>query len=461
MRDEVHIGTASAVALVVSTAQPDDSGSETFDRYDWQAAMAAAHGLRLLYDALSKGPISEAPFCRIICELHEDWVACVGDDAELISAKHRDRSFGAYTTVGMLVTKGGLGHLFGRWCALQEKPTCRLVTTAGLQRTAKDLMDAATTLRSHRLSKTAANMAGAQQAAVTAFVRCLLDYKAGEGEAGLPVAWTGTADNPVTAATQAHTDQAMRFLAILDIDCTPPLRKEIGHAAPTMFVAPVLSLMGIDVGRAADVWASVLAVFRERMKDAGPRPDGALPDLMQWRPTNDAGGGERELVSRIVAITDIAIVIQVVTTAVTPAYEPPPALPLTRLGIKMAKGGCADTSIERAEQLRQDYSEFWRAKIDVDHSARFEQDANRRKLHRLSDEATHAVRQQDQLWGTPLWIELQIRLAAMPTAGLPVQMDEELALGGVCDLTSRCQVWFSERFDVDAALAEAQQGRAA
>lgn len=457
----MHVDTTSAVALVVSTAQPDDSGSETFDRYDWQAAMAASHGLRLLYEALRKGPISEAPFCRIICELHEDWVACVGDDAELISAKHRDRSFGAYTTVGILVTKGGLGHLFGRWCALQETPTCRLVTTAGLKRTAKDLIDAAATLRAQRRSNAAMNVAGAQQTAVAAFVKSLLDYKAGEDEADLPETWTGTADNPVTAATQAHTDQAMRFLAVLDIDCTPPLRKEIVHAAPTMFVAPVLGLMGFDVGRAADVWVSVLGVFRERMKDAGPRPDGALPQLMKWRPTDGGDGGERELVSRIVAIADIAIVIEVVATAVTPAYEPTPVLPLTRLGIKMAKGGCADTSIERGEQLGQDYREFWRAKVDVDHSARFEQDATRRKLHRLSDEATLTVRQPGQQWGTRLWTEIQTRLADIPAAGLPEHMDEELALGGVCDLTSRCQVWFSERFDVDAALAEAQQGRTA
>jgi hypothetical protein len=106
--EDEHGISVSAVEVVVSTAQPDDSGAETADRYDWQAAMAAAHGLRLLYDALSNESVSEMPFRRIICELHEDWVACIGDDAELISAKHRERSFGAYTTVTMLVTKGAL-----------------------------------------------------------------------------------------------------------------------------------------------------------------------------------------------------------------------------------------------------------------------------------------------------------------------------------------------------------------
>lgn len=86
MSDDMQGVPASAAVLVVSTTQPDDAGSEAADRLDWQAAMAAAHGLRLLGDALDLGaPQESAPFCRIICEVHEDWVACRGDEAELVS----------------------------------------------------------------------------------------------------------------------------------------------------------------------------------------------------------------------------------------------------------------------------------------------------------------------------------------------------------------------------------------
>lgn len=463
MLDDEPAIVASAVELVVSTLQPDDSGAETADRYDWQAAMAAAHGLRLLYDALSNGPLSEAPFCRIICELHEDWVVCVDDDAELVSGKHRERSFGAYTTATMLVTKGGFGHLFGRWCALREQPTCRLVTTAGVKNKAKDLISAASTLRSQRLSKTPMNLDGDQKAAVDDFVKCLLEYKAGENESGLPEAWTGTKEQPVTAPTQAHTEQAMRFLAILEVDSDPPMRKEVAHAAPTMYVVPVLRLLGLGETRAVEVWNTVLGLFRERMRAAGPTPHGALPLLMQWRPAanGQADDSERDLISRIVTISDIVIAIELAATAITTSFSPPPTLPPTRLGLKMAAGGCSDNAIERGEQLCSDYREFWRAKEEVDHSARFKHDSTRRLLLRISDEATEAVRQPDQQWGPRLWTEIQSRIGDTPVARWPEQMDEELALGGICDLSSRCQVWFSDRFDVETAMRHTQEGQVA
>lgn len=52
--------------------------------------------------------------------------------AELVSCKHSEPSSGAWTTIPMLVGKGGLAHLFSRWLALDGKPSVRLVTCAGL-----------------------------------------------------------------------------------------------------------------------------------------------------------------------------------------------------------------------------------------------------------------------------------------------------------------------------------------
>jgi hypothetical protein len=55
--------------------------------------------------------------------------------------------------------------------------------------------------------------------------------------------------------------------------------------------------------------------------------------------------------------------------------------------------------------------------------------------------------------GGDLWRELQACVEAMP-AGWPEDLDPGLRLGGICDLGNRCQVWFSDRFDVDAAIAQ-------
>ncbi|WP_203964059.1 hypothetical protein [Actinocatenispora thailandica] len=463
MPDDTQAPSPTAVALVVSTPQPDDSGADTADRYDWQAAMAAAHGLRLLYDVLSKGSLDDGPFCRIICELHEDWVTCIDDDAELISAKHRERSFGAYTTVNMLVNQGGCGHLFGRWCALHEKPTCRVVTTAGLKGKAKNLIDTCQTLRSQRLNKVPFNVDSNQRAVIDDFVKCLLGYKPGEHESGLPTEWTGATGNPIEEPTQTHTAQAMRFLAILEIDCDPPLRTEIGHAAPSMYVGPVLRVMGYEEERSSEIWNAVLGLFRERMRAAGPTPDGSLPRLMQWRPTKTGqiANTESNLCARIVPIPDIAIAIEIAVMSITEPFSTPPPLPPSRLGLKMAKGGCSDNSVERAEQLRLDYRAYWRTSQEVDHSARFEHDSLRRLLLRISDEATASVMVPGEIWGAQFWTEIQSRIKALREDLLPARMDKELALGGICDLSSQCQVWFSERFDIETAMLHAQQGQVA
>ena len=40
---------ATAAQVVLATPPADDAGAETADRYDWQAAMAAADGLALYF----------------------------------------------------------------------------------------------------------------------------------------------------------------------------------------------------------------------------------------------------------------------------------------------------------------------------------------------------------------------------------------------------------------------------
>ena len=44
----------------------------------------------------------------------------------------------------------------------------------------------------------------------------------------------------------------------------------------------------------------------------------------------------------------------------------------------------------------------------------------------------------------------------MPSEEWPEDLDADLRLGGICDLTAQCMVWFSERFDVTARLAAAR-----
>jgi hypothetical protein len=98
---------------VESVPQLDDSGANTADRYDWQAAMAAADGFALYLDGLGDdGRLRPDCGNRVLCEWQEDWVLFSGDSVQLVSGKHRDPSAGAYTTVAKLAVDGGLAHLF-------------------------------------------------------------------------------------------------------------------------------------------------------------------------------------------------------------------------------------------------------------------------------------------------------------------------------------------------------------
>ena len=52
--------------------------------------MATADGLGLYLSALDGGRLRDGVDARIVCEHHEDWAVIRGDDAELVSANHRD-----------------------------------------------------------------------------------------------------------------------------------------------------------------------------------------------------------------------------------------------------------------------------------------------------------------------------------------------------------------------------------
>jgi hypothetical protein len=168
------------------------------------------------------------------------------------------------------------------------------------------------------------------------------------------------------------------------------------------------------------------------------------------------GVDERDLATRIVTVADIDVALRAALS--DPAgYRPlAPIARLTRVAVKMAVGGCADNSIERAEQLRLDYQRYWRARTSGDPAARAVQERLRRSLLRVSDQATDAVnstREAEAAWGARLWQELQARVEAMPAGSWPEDLDADLRLGGICDLANQCKVWFSRGFDVEAELA--------
>lgn len=423
--------------------------------------MAAADGLALYLDALNGGRLRDGEDARIVCEHHEDWAVVRAAAAELVSAKHREPSYGVFTTLAQLAGDGGLAHLFGRWHVLNELPSCRLVTTAGLAPgPPQGLEKAAVFLRDRRPAGQDVPTSGEHEQVILAFAGVLQQHPG-----NLPDSWPPPARSGSRALDQEQYAQVCRFLSVLSIEHGKPSRQHVGYAAPSMYCAPVLSELGHKGVSPVSVWEAVLSLFRVRMRAAGPVPRGALPSVLSYQPGTQppAGQDERDLAARIVTMADIDFAVRAAIDHPR-AYLPlAPAVRVTRIAVKMAAGGCCDNSIERAEQLRLDYRQYWRAQDSGDPTARATQERLRRALLRISDQATTAATTEGAAaWGAALWQELQTRVDSMPSGTWPDDLDAELRLGGICDLAARCQVWFSGRFDIDAEIARmrAQGGTA-
>jgi hypothetical protein len=443
----------SAAQLAMSIAPPDDAGARTADLFEWQAAMSAADGLRLYLDALDDSKsLPETPASKIVCEYHEDWMLVHEEKVELVSAKHKEPSFGAFSTVHQLLDAGGVAHLFQRWHVLEEKPLCRLVTTAGLKAgQTQRLAAAAVQLREQRLARRPlvlpANLADIASSVVTA----LLGFPK-----MLPDGWKTNGAASCSPATDRE-NQVRRFLSVLTFQYDNPGRLHVSYAAPGLYVAPVLKRLDKPAELAPAVWEAVLTLFRVRMRAAGPRPEGGLPRVLAY-PHDAAPSGpaetERELVSRIVSLTDIDLAIRQAVKFPTGFAPLPTLVRSSRLAIKMEAGHCQDNSVERAEHLVRDYRNYWRERGNGDPTARARQQRLTRVLLKIADDAGATAADATHPWGQSFWRQLQAHTERLDPSELPPGMDTDLLLGGICDLASQCKVWFSAAFNVEARIAD-------
>lgn len=438
--------SASAAEIVLRVTPLEDSGANTADRYDWQAAMAAADGLALYLRMLGDdGALPADCEARILCEWQEDWVLLDGGGAELVSCKHRDPAAGAFTTVNKLADEGGLAHLFNRWCALEEKPLCRLVTTGGIGAGDPQTLEAASHhMRGLRVAGESATADDEMREIVDKLRKAIATYCL-----DTKTRWGGDGGGLVVPHVE-QCGEVARFLSMLRLDYGRPQRAHVEHAAPSMFAQPVLDRLG-SPGSAEAVWEAVIRLFRARMRAKGPVPGGALPKVMAYLPGAPAPAHQDvddDVLARIVTMGDIETAITN-ALAMPAGYEPVARVPLTtRLAVKLNVGGCSDNSAERAERLRRDYLDFWRDRASGEAAARVEQRRFEHRLLRISDEAT----QHGAPSGAALWRRLQDRMDVLSEGDLPAGMDADLALGGLCDLANECAVWFGPRFDVEAVI---------
>mgnify|MGYP000023447537 CR=1 FL=1 len=415
---------ASPADRLRATPAPDDAGAQTADRYEWQAMVATADALSLYFKSLGDdGVLNPTADGTLICEHHEDWALIEGTVAEIVSGKHREPSRGPFSTYKQLLDEGGVSHLYQRWVALGRGQTCRLVTSGGLSNE------------------------GAKVTSVC--VRLKLDPNENDSELAEIVSAVARVLNELDSAATATDADARAFLASLSIQDGLPRRDHLPDMAGRSYGLPVAERLGRPDAAEA-IWQAVLSLVRARMRAAGPSVGGALPTVL-GTPHDDL------LAPRTLLLADIDVAVRVGLSHVA-GYAPlPRVVKANRMAIKMARGGCNDNSIERADELRLQYRRYIRA-LRSNPSTRDRQGVVTNLLLRVVDEASRAVQNDSAEWGDALWAELDRRFRAMEGTSGAHGLSADLLLGGASELADRCRAWFTDRFDAQSELTRLKEG---
>lgn len=426
MTDGGAQASANLGAILHSATPSDDAGAQTLDRYEWQAMMATIDLLALYLDAVDAGrEPSSVSDCGLVCEYHEDWARIRADDVQLVSGKHKEPRFGAFTTVTSLLDEGGVYHLFDRWLLLGGVMGCRLVTTAGLDSDAALIHGLCAHFATH-----STHVPFQDEHAETAYVRLVDGLAKRRTEAGLD-------DVP-----ELQSSVLPHFLSRLVVDHGCARREHMPALAPTAYAEPVARAIGRQ-DLAVPIWEAVLALVRGRMRAAGPARRGLLPSL--------ALVGEDDLERRTVSVADAHVAIMA-ALATPGGFTPLPRVMITnRMAVKMTQGRCAATSIERAEILRRRFTSWRRDQRSEPGGRESELDLDL-LLRRVADHATATARTDGAPWGAALWGEVEDQLALEVDKGAARGLDTDMLLGGLSELANNCKVWYSEPFNAKDRL---------
>jgi hypothetical protein len=226
---------ASSAEILVSSLPPDDAGTRTADLYDWQAAIAAADGLRLALQCLADERAKNGRrYRRIICEHHEDWSVLEDDETEIVSAKHREHGNTVWRTLNELLNAGGIAHLYDRWKALDRRCRCRMVTNGGLHPgPAQQLHRACITLAAERRGEpVSAQSLTAAQEVVAKAANELTRIEAASHSA------TFHTRHSARTPPEASISDVGQFLSVLIIDVGRVHRDVIAAACPRLYSLP-------------------------------------------------------------------------------------------------------------------------------------------------------------------------------------------------------------------------------
>ncbi|MER6492913.1 dsDNA nuclease domain-containing protein [Streptomyces griseorubiginosus] len=418
----------------------EDSGSDTLGRYRYQAEVAARDCLAMLtQDAID----------FVVCEWHEDFVVAWSDGSvELVSVKHREEDQGTWSLVN-LCKSGGLTHLFDRWCACESAANVRL-----------------------RLSTNAALNPGKSNAGTLARM-CGPEPELTDGLATmaetiarqmLKVRWDQPYPNvPETPKVRKLSDiqmppgfvaKVVRFLAVLEISCTPPQREHITDVNIQRLLVPAveeLQLAHVDLEK---TYRAIVDRIERANRDESDRSQLAVyiadPSRVRHSTRMQQRIGRRRITREIMRQEIVHTTVQL------PTFPRGQALVIApggaKLHRKLRRGQVPSDEAAFAERLRSAWYTTWserRSGLTGDETdlANLSTDVLelafecRRHARAQAADGEFGIRMNDLL-------AERLKVDALPSPP-PFQLSNLHLRGLAYQLCDQCLFFFSEPFDAD------------
>jgi hypothetical protein len=399
---------SSGADPLLDRAPAEDAGSDTARWYTFQYGCALRHCM----DMVRPG----SGLAWVLCEWHTDFALGWTDGARtIVSVKHREADSGVWT-VSRLFSDGGLSTLLDRWNRCGRPQESRWVTNGGLDVECRRIQNACASSDAASLREMVIHLSGRFRGDDSNF-----DH-----------------------------DTIENFLSGLRIDSDVPPARYLRAVDAENFVQPALIELNLDPSTASNVYDAVLRLVRSAAESCGSTPQDWLLSSIGGLDSDETLRVERS--RRMIYPDQVLSTVRQVAEPIT-AVLPPPTRETTRLVRKLKAGDIVPTITAAARRTRRSWTEYERGfspPLPGDADGIDLADLRARVVSEAADAQLRA-RPGGTPYGDRMLSDLRGRVALL-ARDLPGarQLDSHVLMGLVYDLTGRCEIWWSEEFDLDS-----------
>lgn len=389
---------------LASKRPEEDAGATSSGYYEFQYGWVARHALEM------SDPACDLEW--ILCEWHTDFILGWATSFAPVSVKHREPNSGHWT-IATLFSDGGMLTLYKRWHELGRPRHCRWVTNGGLNTECRTLATACASTDTRALDE-----------------------------------WL---DKHAFRFVGASRFDARAFLMALRMDNNSSRTSDQRILAIERFARPALRALGLSTREASALYDAVVGIARTASQGfRGTEPT-------TWSSSSaDAFDATvlaaADSASRVIRPAPIGLFARELAAPAAAELPPEPATDTTLIK-KLRRGDVVPTAEMAARRTRMAWTAFEATYSEPlprnGHPSEFESVRSR-----VVSEATDAqidANRHGQPYGNRMYQEMRARMRAVAAEPTSLgSLTPDLLMGLAYDLTARCEIWWSERFDVDA-----------